>query len=53
MQNSLQLVSKLQDLGKDFELMIYPNGRHGWGGPKATHNRDQQQKFWMTHFFGK
>jgi dipeptidyl-peptidase-4 len=53
MQNSLQLVSKLQDLGKDFELMIYPNGRHGWGGPKGTHNRDQQYKFWLKHFFGE
>jgi len=53
MQNSLQLVSKLQDLGKDFEFMIYPNGRHGWGGAKGTHNRDQQNKFWLKHFFGK
>ena len=53
MQNSLQLVSKLQDLGKEFEFMIYPNGRHGWGGAKATHNANEQRKFWMKHFFGK
>jgi dipeptidyl-peptidase 4 len=53
MQNSLQLVSKLEDLGKEFQLMIYPNGRHGWGGPKATHVRDLQNKFWLKEFFGK
>lgn len=30
MQNSLQLVAKLEDLKKDFEFMVYPGGRHGW-----------------------
>jgi len=30
LQNSLQLISKLQDSKKDFEFMIYPGGRHGW-----------------------
>ena len=35
MQNSLQLISKLQDAKKDFEMMIYPGGRHGWGGNKG------------------
>ncbi len=53
MQNSLQLVSKLQDLNKDFEFMVYPNGRHGWGGEKANHNRNQQYKFWYKHFFNE
>ncbi len=53
MQNSLQLVSKLQDLNKEFQFMIYPNGRHGWGGPKAIHLRDIQNRFWMKEFFGK
>ena len=50
MQNSLQLISKLQDEGKVFQFMIYPNGRHGWGGAKATHMRDMQNKFWLTEF---
>lgn len=53
MQNSIQLISKLQDLGKDFQFMVYPDGRHGWGGPKATHVRDLQNKFWLKEFFGK
>ena len=29
-QNSLQLVKKLQDKKKHFEFMLYPGGRHGW-----------------------
>ncbi|MCK5820848.1 MAG: prolyl oligopeptidase family serine peptidase, partial [Bacteroidales bacterium] len=53
MQNSLQLISKLQDLNKEFEFMIYPNGRHGWGGNKAIHNRNEQYKFWYKSFFNK
>lgn len=53
MQNSIQLISKLEDLGKQFEFMMYPNGRHGWGGAKATHSRDLTHKFWMKEFFGK
>jgi dipeptidyl-peptidase 4 len=29
-QNSLQLVKKLQEQKKHFEFMLYPGGRHGW-----------------------
>jgi dipeptidyl-peptidase-4 len=32
MQNSMQLADALQRAGKDFELMIYPQSRHGIGG---------------------
>lgn len=53
MQNSLQLIGRLQDLNKDFEFMIYPNGRHGWGGAKATHNQNEQYQFWLKHFFNE
>ncbi|MBL7112950.1 MAG: S9 family peptidase [Bacteroidales bacterium] len=49
LQNSIQLVSKLQDLGKDFEMMFYPGVRHGWGGPKGQHLRQLQLKFWFRH----
>jgi dipeptidyl aminopeptidase/acylaminoacyl peptidase len=28
-QNSLQLIDALQKAGKDFEVMVYPNDRHG------------------------
>jgi dipeptidyl-peptidase-4 len=41
----LQLASKLQDAKKDFELMIYPDGRHGWGGNKGLHFTNLKTKF--------
>jgi dipeptidyl-peptidase 4 len=53
MQNSIYLISKLQDEGKSFEFMLYPGGRHGWGGAKAMHLRNEANKFWMKNFFGK
>ena len=53
MQNTIQLISKLQDLGKDFEMMVYPGGRHGWGGAKGRHSRDLGMKFWKKNFFGQ
>ena len=31
LQNSIQLLSKLQDAKKDVEFMPYSGGRHGWG----------------------
>jgi dipeptidyl-peptidase-4 len=53
MQNSIQLISKMQDANKSFEFMIYPNGRHGWGGAKRTHSTNEARNFWLRHFFGK
>ena len=45
MQNSLQLVGKLQEAKKDFEFMIYPGGRHGWGGNKGQHFQNLKTQF--------
>lgn len=45
MQNSIQFISKLQDAKKDFELMFYPNGRHGWGGNKGIHFDNLKMQF--------
>jgi dipeptidyl-peptidase-4 len=53
MQNSIYLISKLEDEGKSFQFMLYPDGRHGWGGAKATHSRNEANKFWLLNFFGK
>jgi dipeptidyl-peptidase 4 len=53
MQNSIWFISKMQDEGKDFEFMLYPDGRHGWGGPKATYVRSATNKFWLKNFFNK
>jgi dipeptidyl-peptidase-4 len=45
MQNSIYLISRLEDEGKVFEFMLYPEGRHGWGGAKATHSRNEANNF--------
>jgi dipeptidyl-peptidase-4 len=52
MQNSIYLISRLQDEGKIFQFMLYPNGRHGWGGAKALHSRNEANNFWLENFFG-
>lgn len=53
MQNSIYLISRLEDEGKKFEFMMYPGGRHGWSGAKSTHSRNEANSFWMRNFFGK
>ncbi len=52
-QNSIYLISRLEDEGKTFQFMLYPDGRHGWGGAKAIHSRNESNEFWLTNFFGK
>jgi dipeptidyl-peptidase-4 len=53
MQNTIQLVDTLEDFGRHFELMLYPGGRHGWGGPKATHLRNEEYRFHYRHLLNK
>jgi dipeptidyl-peptidase 4 len=53
MQNSLQLVDRLEELGKHFEFMVYPGGRHGWRGAKAAHDRSETYRFYYTYLLGK
>jgi dipeptidyl-peptidase-4 len=46
MQNSIQLVNKLEDLGKHFEFMVYPGERHGWRTSiKNRHSDDEMYRF--------
>lgn len=52
-QNSIQFVDKMQDAGKEFEMMFYPNERHGWGGPKRRHSQQLKHNFWQRHFFNQ
>lgn len=52
-QNTIQLVSKMQDLGKDFELMIFPSGRHGWRGPKRDFENKMRMEFLYKYFLEK
>lgn len=53
LQNSLWLISKLQEEGKTFQFMIYPGGRHGWRGAKRLHSTIEEYKFWLTNFFSE
>ncbi len=53
MQNTLQLIDKLQNLEKDFELMIYPNQRHGIRYPKYPHSMKLDINFWFKNLLGK
>jgi len=53
MQNTIQLIGKLEDLNKDFELMLYPNARHGIGFLKRSHSIRENVQFWFRHFLGK
>lgn len=52
-QNTIYLISRLQDEGKTFKFMLYPNGRHGWGGAKSAHSRNETNNFWLENFFGE
>jgi dipeptidyl-peptidase-4 len=44
-QNTFQLVSLLEDLNKPFDLMIYPESRHGYYGAKSEHSRQLTLRF--------
>jgi dipeptidyl-peptidase-4 len=53
MQNSIQLLSALEDRGKDVEFMLYPGGRHGWRGAKGNHFSNLKTKFIYKHLLEK
>lgn len=48
-QNTLQLIDRMQTLHKDFELMIYPDGMHGYRGDQAVQSNLQDYKFWYRY----
>jgi len=48
-QNTLQLVDELQRLGKKFELMIYPDGMHGYRGAQGRHSWEADKDFWIKY----
>jgi dipeptidyl-peptidase-4 len=53
MQNSLQLIRKLQDAKKHFEFMVYPGGRHGWGGNQSAHSTNENNMFIYKNLLNK
>ncbi len=52
-QNTLQLIDELQKDGKDFELMIYPDGMHGYRGYQAAHFDAGNRAFWLRYLKGE
>lgn len=46
-QSTLLLVDALQKEGKQFELMIYPDGMHGYRGYQGAHSDADNQAFWL------
>ena len=52
-QNSINLISKLQDGKKEFEFMEYSGGRHGWGGNKWLHYQNLKTEFIYKYLLEK
>jgi len=53
MQNTVQLIGKLMEAGKDFEFMLYPGQRHGFRGRTREFSNRASYHFWMKNFFGR
>ncbi len=53
MQNSIQLVRKLQESKKHFEFMLYPGGRHGWKGNQSLHSTNENNMFIYKYLLNK
>jgi dipeptidyl-peptidase-4 len=49
MQNAVQLIDRLMDLGKTFSFALYPGQRHGFSGAKNQHSRREAAGFWLRH----
>jgi dipeptidyl-peptidase-4 len=52
-QNTLQLIDALQQRAAFFELMIYPDGMHGYRGYQAMHSAFTDYDFWTKYLLGE
>jgi dipeptidyl-peptidase 4 len=52
MQNSTQVVEWLTSHDKRFELMIYPDSRHGINASERPHYMRESHDFWMRNLLG-
>lgn len=50
-QNTLQLIDALQRKGILFDLMIYPDGMHGYRGEQKQHSDADDHAFWLKNLF--
>lgn len=48
-QNTLQLIDALQRADKQFDLMIYPDGMHGYRGEQGAHDAHADFEFWNNY----
>ncbi len=53
LQNTMQLVDALHKENKEFELMIYPGGYHGYRGYQGIHSSKNDIIFWYKHLLDK
>ena len=51
-QNTLQLIDVYHQIGADFELMIYPDGMHGYRGYQGRHFNEANRAFWLKYLCG-
>ena len=52
-QNTLQMVDALQKAGVQFELMIYPDGMHGYRGYQHEHDAAYASEFWKRNLLDR
>jgi dipeptidyl-peptidase-4 len=52
-QNTMVFINALEEKGKMFEFMLYPEERHGYRGNKRVHNNLDSLNFWLRSFFGR
>jgi dipeptidyl-peptidase-4 len=52
MQNSIQVIDWLTRNNKRFEMMIYPNSRHGIQMSQRAHLTRQAHDFWVNNLLG-
>ena len=52
-QNTWQLVNLFEELNKEFQLMIYPESRHGYRGNKSIHSRNNDIRFIYRYLLEK
>ena len=52
-QNTLQLIDALQRVPAAFELMIYPDGMHGYRGAQGYHSTLTDYAFWAKYLLGE
>ena len=48
-QNTLHLIDALHRQNASFELMIYPDGMHGYRGYQGKHSDGEDHEFWLKY----